>query len=271
MAAHRYADGAFRRVDGWLSLLDARLIHAVGAQQNDRRIVGSVGEIGVHHGRLFILLALLLKEEERAFAVDIFGDQHLNQDRSGQGDETIFRRNLARFGVPEGRVAVLRRSSLEVTWPDLAAAVGQPARLVSIDGGHTAAITANDLAIADEGLAEQGVIVLDDYFNPEFPEVSEGLCRYLLPGRPLAPFAIGDNKLFLARPAAAPAYRDFLAGAVPRRYFVRRTAMFGQELLVFRTPRQLSHRIRQTEIARRLRDHPFGRALQPIVRRVLRG
>jgi hypothetical protein len=266
----RYAASGQRSVDGWLSRLDAELIGLVSAAQSGGGITGSVGEIGVHHGRLFLLLALGLRPGERAFAVDIFGEQQLNVDLSGEGDEARFRQNLTRFGVAEDRIAIVRTSSLEVTWPEIQPQVGQPARLFSVDGGHTALITANDLAIADAALAEDGVAVLDDYFNEEFPEVSQGMCQHrLVDGGRLVPFAIGDNKLLLARPGHGEAYRAMLEAAVPQRYFVRRTEMFGQPVTVFRTARRLVHKIRQSEITRRLTRHPVGRALKPIVRRIL--
>ncbi|MDQ2104343.1 class I SAM-dependent methyltransferase [Azospirillum isscasi] len=269
---HRYVRTGHRRVDGWLSRLDALLIASVGRWQSAQGVVGSVGEIGVHHGRLFILLALLRKADERAFAVDLFDDQQFNVDQSGQGDETAFRNNLVRFGIAPASIEVVRGNSLDLAWAGLSGRLGPSVRLFSIDGGHTAEITRHDLGIADDSLGDGGVIVLDDYFNPEFPAVSEGMCRFMAerPGA-LAPFAIGDNKLLLARPDWAGRYRGMLADAVPSRHFVRDTELFGQPVTVFRTPRTPMQFIRQTGLTRRLRSHPLGRALKPIIRRFVQG
>ncbi len=133
-----YIHGPMRRVDGWFTRLDAEITATIARHQADLKLTGSVGEIGVHHGRMFVVLALAMKEGERAFAIDIFGDQHLNQDRSGHGDETVFRGNLVRHGIDvESRVAIIRGSSLNVDWTDVEAQVGARARLFSIDGGHT--------------------------------------------------------------------------------------------------------------------------------------
>ncbi len=268
----RYVRGGHRRVDGWLSRLDASLIAAVGQWQNTTGIAGTVGEIGVHHGRLFILLALLRKPGERAFAIDLFDDQQFNLDQSGQGDETAFRNNLVRFGVEPGSVEFVKGNSMALSWAGLADRLGPAVRLFSIDGGHTAEITRHDLGIADDSLGDGGVIVLDDYFNPEFPAVSEGMCRFMFE-RPqaLAPFAIGDNKLLLARPDWAGRYREMLVEAMPSRHFVRNTELFGHPIVVFRTPRTLMQIIRQTNLTRRLRSHPVGQALKPIVRRFVQG
>jgi predicted O-methyltransferase YrrM len=276
MAEHAAIEAYIRRgmagVDGWFTRLDATLLATVAAAQARDGIAGSVGEIGVHHGRMFIILALALRPGERAFAVDIFGEQHLNQDRSGRGDEAVFRRNLARFGIAAERVAVLRTSSLDIGWAEIAAQVEAPARLFSVDGGHTAGITRNDLAIAEDGLAPGGVVVLDDCFSPAFPGVSEGAARFMLerPGR-LVPFAIGDGRTFFSRPDHAPRYARALRDGPAGAYLLKETQFWGSEVAVFRTPTRLLHHLQRSRIARRLRDHPVGIALQPVVRRFLSG
>ncbi|WP_342641116.1 class I SAM-dependent methyltransferase [Rhodoligotrophos ferricapiens] len=268
-SAEHYVRHGQKSVDGWLSVLDGLIISFVSAQQQRNGISGSLGEIGIHHGRLFILLALLARDDERCFAVDIFEDQHLNLDRSGEGSEERFRRNLSRFDVPQDRVMVFRASSLAIGWPELMRDVDLPARMFSIDGGHTAEITVNDLRIADEGLHPHGVVILDDYFNAEFPEVSQGLCTHILSGGKLAPFAIGDNKVLLARPGQGQTYRRALIENLPRRNFVKTTSMFGEEVTVFRTPHRMIERVRQSELTRSLTEHPLGKALKPVVRRIL--
>lgn len=113
-ALQRYAGGAHVQVDGWLSQLDADIALQVALEQRRIGLTGSVGEIGIHHGRLFILLALTLQPGETAFAVDIFDDQSANLDASGFGDEAVFRRNMAKFGVAEAQVAVIRSSSTAI-------------------------------------------------------------------------------------------------------------------------------------------------------------
>src|SRR3546814_2241549 len=109
-----YVRQGLKRVDGWLFPYSVDFIRSLAALQRDTGIAGSVGEIGVHHGKLFILLALARQAGEGAFAVDVFGDQHLNRDASGRGDREIFLGNVSRWlGNPE-TVTVLQRSSLEV-------------------------------------------------------------------------------------------------------------------------------------------------------------
>jgi len=67
-----YAKSKFNEVQGWLNPLSAIIISSLSKIQNEIEITGSVGEIGVHHGKLFILLHLMLNKGERSFCVDVF-------------------------------------------------------------------------------------------------------------------------------------------------------------------------------------------------------
>jgi len=70
-------------VEGWLHTEAAITIAALGERQRALGVEGGIAEIGVHHGKLFILLYLLGRAPERAVAIDLFEDQHLNIDLSG--------------------------------------------------------------------------------------------------------------------------------------------------------------------------------------------
>src|SRR3546814_9689943 len=52
-----YVRQGLKRVDGWLVPYSVDFIRSLAALQRDTGIAGSVGEIGVHHGKLFIPLA----------------------------------------------------------------------------------------------------------------------------------------------------------------------------------------------------------------------
>ena len=188
-----------RAVSGWLNDGAISAVIAFAKWQEDNNCLGDVAEIGVHHGKFFILLADLRRQGERAFAVDVFDDQHLNPDRSGRGDQARLMENLHRYAEEAG-VEVIKKDSTLLTRADFYPRRSGSVRLFSIDGSHTAAHTLSDLTIASQLLSEDGLICLDDFYNPDWPGVQEGFYRFLTTApTDIAPFAYGNHKLYLCK------------------------------------------------------------------------
>jgi hypothetical protein len=165
-------------------------------------------EIGVHHGRLFIILALCCRPTECAVAVDLFEDQHLNVDHSGEGDRGILEANLARFASGR-RIECIKANSLELGEAFIGSWQGM--RFISVDGGHTSEATCHDLKLAERLLCKGGIVALDDILNPDWTGVISGLVRYLSEGGTLVPCALIPNKLLLTTdPASCKTIDDFL-------------------------------------------------------------
>jgi hypothetical protein len=212
-----YAGRGHHLVEGYLLRGAIELICRLGKVQLEMGIAGHVAEIGVHHGRSFILLALLARAGEKAVAIDVFEQQELNVDRSGRGDLAQLRENVARF-ADESALVVQVGDSTRIGGGDVRRLAGGPIRLFSVDGGHTAEITCHDLETAEEALAPGGVVILDDCFNELWPDVSTGFHRFFARPRRLVPFATGGNKTFLTTPDAVAAYKTALAHCGSERF-----------------------------------------------------
>lgn len=200
------------KVEGWNGPGAFRFLDAIDdIQKNRLAIGGGIAEIGVHHGQFFLYLAMLRSAGERALACDVFERQDLNRDGSGGGnsERAIFERNLLHYFGSLAGIAILPKSSDELTRDEVAAEIG-PVRIMSIDGGHWRDIVINDLCVAASVLHENGIVVLDDVFDMYWPGVTEGLTCYLwnaydrsrfrsrLPAdKRLIPFAVGCNKTLL--------------------------------------------------------------------------
>ncbi|MCW0234839.1 MAG: class I SAM-dependent methyltransferase [Ferrovibrio sp.] len=265
-----YLKRGYRRIGGWLFPYSARFIDSLLDLQLESGVQGAVGEIGVHHGKLFLLLALGRRPGESAFAIDVFDDQHLNLDRSGAGDRDIFLANARRWLEPANRLDILQRSSLDVRPDDLLRLCG-PVRLASIDGGHTEDCVLNDLALIGAVLAPRGVVVLDDNFNEFWPDVSSGVARYLFdPAARLRPFAITPNKTYFAAAEDAGFYRRALRNR--NGYYFEKTArLFGNDVDIFGTQAySFSLKKRVIEWVRHTPVAPYARALRATVRRLAR-
>ena len=64
------------------------------------------------------------------------------------------------------------------------------------------------MSLAEQALAQGGVVALDDFLNPRAIGVCEGAYRYLLQSTArLRPFVYAANKLFLAEPKYHKLYR----------------------------------------------------------------
>ena len=246
-------------VDGWLRSEAARIVVALNERQRSFGVTGGIAEIGVHHGKLFILLYLLSREPEKAVAIDLFEDQHLNVDQSGSGDLAKFRRNLERH-ADSTRLVLHQGNSMDLTGAILKRLAEGPLRFVSVDGGHTAEITAHDLATAEAAIAEGGVIVVDDVFNEQWPGVGDGVRGYFERRPNLVPFAIGSNKTYFCRPSHRDIYHDAAAAAAAT---VTATEFLGQPVafLQFLRPR-LKDRVAESSAWRRLRTTAIGLPLR---------
>jgi Methyltransferase domain len=250
------------KVDGWLNSYSAKYIKALAETQDRLGERGAVGEIGVHHGKLFILLALSTLADEGAFGIDVFGDQHLNADASGKGDKEILLSNIHKWAAGVKGVEIIQKLSFDVTASELLEKCGR-ARLVSVDGGHTEECVINDLSLIEAVLTDRGVVILDDYFNEYWPEVSTGAQRYLLSGNSkLRPFAITPNKVYLAPAEATSLYRKTMRDS--QAYYHEKTSkLLGFEVEVFGTldftfspKKRLIEFIKTTPIA------PYAKALR---------
>jgi hypothetical protein len=230
----RYASRARRKVSGWFGRTDAEIFKIILSAQNDKNLSGSVAEIGVHHGKSFIELCMAIQNGESAYCVDIFEDQHLNLDNSGNGSKRKLEANLLNFGIDLSKVVIEQNSSLNVTAEDITNTIGT-VRFFSVDGGHWLEIVKNDLQIAEGCLAEHGIIALDDFHRPEWPDVSAGyFAWYASRRKPIVPFAIGFNKLYLCLDSYAEFYKEKIYGDKFLRSFISKKVVFqGAQIPVF--------------------------------------
>jgi hypothetical protein len=268
----RYATRGHRRVNGWLHHDAISMVRAVAVEQTRAGITGHVAEIGVHHGRLFILLYLLSGPDEKGLAIDLFGRQELNADHSGGGDLGKFRDNLARH-ADLSRLVVYEGDSSTMTSADVRRLVGGAIKMFSVDGGHTPELTRGDLESAEGAIADGGLVILDDVFNEVWPGVVSGTAEFFSRPRRLVPFAIGGNKTLMTTAAYAVRYRNALLSASLQKPADH--TFFGFPVLSFDfAPQTMAERIGKMGAWRSIRETTLGRlarrtyrALSPVFSR----
>lgn len=177
-------------IEGWYEVRFDEILKQI----NDQQDFGHIGEIGVHHGKSFVHLSSLCRRGELALAVDCFDQQQHNQSYSGRGKKEAFLRN-----VPDlARVKILEGNSVDFTARDYMAAVGGKVRIFHVDGGHDAETALHDLTEASRALTDDGVLIVDDVFNKDWPAVSQAFYQFVAESD-LKPFVIAYNKVCLSR------------------------------------------------------------------------
>ena len=209
-------------IEGWgIDANLARLFLNLNEYQRQRKTYGNLFEIGVHHGRSAVLLALMSSLGETAVFVDLFDRQDENVDLSGSGNLQIFKSNLAKWAP--GKIAlILQENSLNL---DFAAVeeLKDGVRFAHIDGAHYRAAVLNDIVKTRSVLIDGGIVVVDDFMHTGFPGVNEACNAYLEENteNKLEPVAIGMNKLILTtRESRAELFEHLRSGYTDVHHFV---------------------------------------------------
>ncbi|MEQ9507127.1 MAG: class I SAM-dependent methyltransferase [Hyphomonas sp.] len=196
-----YLIDGFHKVEGWVAEPIWEVLGFLDAIQRLRGITGGVAEIGVHHGRFLFGLQALKSDTPKAVAMDLFDNQEFNIDNSGRGAKQQFLTNAAHYSVDPAQIEIIQGDSLMMRQWDIDRVRDRHGRfsLFSVDGGHTVAHVRHDFDIAQELTVPGGLIIIDDYNNPFWPGVQEGIAMTFLMQNPtFVPILCGMNKLILA-------------------------------------------------------------------------
>lgn len=177
---------ATEEVEGWFTDLAIAVSDTMLSHQAQSRVGGGLIEIGAWHGKSAILWMLHASDGEEVVVVDLEVRPELHEA-------------VARVSEDTGcAVRVLKGSSFVVPDAQFQLAHRRRMRLVHIDGDHSAAGIANDLEIAYPLLHTHGVIIVDDFMNPRFPQITEVTMSFISSHpHELALIAVGANKAFI--------------------------------------------------------------------------
>ena len=165
------------KIDGWYENVETNW--KVISMIREKQKAGSLIEIGVYHGRRFIMFASLMDDEDKALAIDVWSnyDDDLTHDWSGyNADRGHFEQNLKKY-IPDKRVGILQRDSRLLSTQDFDFFL--PCSIFSIDGNHSHQCTINDLDLAASSINDTGIIILDDYFSRYWPGAKSGIDTWL--------------------------------------------------------------------------------------------
>lgn len=202
-----YKNTGFYPIQGWVY---DRLFDILQVMDNlPFNKKGGICEIGVHHGKFYLMLNQLVDAEYKSYAVDIFNDQHLNINHSGNGSLEVFQYHLSLFDRHRGQNTICIQGDSADTTLDLVNTIGRGTmKVVSVDGSHTREHALNDIKISSEIVRNEGMVIVDDILHPYGLGPLEATFYWLNSYPTLVPFAMGCNKLFMCKITYYQLYYD---------------------------------------------------------------
>jgi hypothetical protein len=180
--------------EGWLTPTHVFMVGYLSRKQHDLGNLGSIGEIGVHHGKFTAALSGFASPRESVVACDLFSLQKQNTDGSGKGDLQRFKGNLDRFDLLDQNTYALEVNSFNLKAVDFSKYASF--RLFSVDGGHTESLTLNDLLLTCSIIHDGGIVILDDFVREDWLGVVSGAFEFMRSQSRLVPFLWMSNKLY---------------------------------------------------------------------------
>lgn len=196
----KYRQQCLATINGWFSPASHGLFSFYLDFQNKQNINGNLGEIGVWEGKSACIICNYSKENEKIVLIDPLIEK--NSENIFRNIDAVCRRipenielnNCISDNFLNHDTSLLRKSF----------------RFFHIDGCHTGTNVYSDLELADVLLHEDSILVVDDFFNPSYPQITEALYKYLF----LNPYKFrlffnGFNKAYLCRPGKYSFYYSY--------------------------------------------------------------
>lgn len=206
----------FETVPGMMSRLAGNAFASVLARQNAAEIGGLV-EFGVFKGRSAFLLHAFRQPSETLYLVDTKLTQETRERFGSDPASKLFEM--------DSKVFYAERSGGE--------GIRGKCRLVHVDGSHTFDNVSGDMLAGEGLLMENGLVILDDFQNPNYPQVQAAFFNYLIERKSaLRPFLIGANKCFICFEKAHPFWLQYAMTQ-----FLEDMRALGAELQLSKTDR----------------------------------
>jgi hypothetical protein len=185
----------FRSIDGWFKEGAIATWDSLLALQTSLRLRGNLMEIGVSKGKSAALMALHTRPCETCVFVDLaLRWEAVDLIEAIRPQNNLWVRDMSQNIRRDGRLMALAGTF----------------RWIHVDGEHSGRAVLNDLEVAAALLSPEGVICLDDFMSPAYPQVTMAAFRFLDRDREFSLFLIGFNKGYICRAAFAPTYLRFL-------------------------------------------------------------
>lgn len=177
-------------IEGWFYPLDIILIGLLERFQYDNGMVGDVAELGVWKGKSLIYLAQLSENRNVTHGIDIF-EGNLFKEVS---------ENILKY-AETSNIRLHKKNTIDCNFEDIRQVFSNKLRILHIDAGHEYHEVLHSLNLFGSLVHENGIIIMDDYSDREFPGVQCAVLDYCGSKDNIGcfqPFLLGANKVYLA-------------------------------------------------------------------------
>ena len=193
-AMQAYFDTGSDKVEGWLYPYDIRTFCLLSNFQQSSNIQGDICELGVFKGKSLILLNLMSNVTESVYAFDLFDNGLLDETKA----------NIALHANVQnlGEVKYIVGASSDYTVNGLKEVFQNSLRFLHIDAGHEYHEILQSLYSFAPFVSNQGVIIMDDYQDRNFPGVGPAVhhfCSVYSPRRFVPFFPVLTRCIFVLR------------------------------------------------------------------------
>lgn len=194
--------GILNSIDGWFSPASHAFFDIFLNYQKNNNVSGNLGEIGVWKGKSSSVLCKHLVSEEHAFLIDPFLDE--------KKEDVLRHIDRVCNKIPDN-VHLLNYYSEKISKSRLLSEYYATFRFFHIDGCHTGENVYCDMGFANRLLDDRGILVVDDYFNYSYPQITEALYSYLIHNPYHFKLFLGAyNKAYLCRPKYYSYYYEYV-------------------------------------------------------------
>ena len=189
-------------LEGWFFPQDMMSLAVLNTIQSKNNIKGNIIEIGVYKGKSFSFLSHLIKENETLFGYDTFPEDYYESTKLA----------LEKYGAIV-KFELIKADTSELNDDDIKAKInGKGIRILHIDAGHEYHEVLHSLLSFSPYVMDAGIIVMDDYQDPEFPGIEAAVLDFCEIDRPrrFIPFFSGGNKIYLCSTHMANIYQQFI-------------------------------------------------------------
>lgn len=187
-------------LEGWFFPPDMLSLAVINDIHSNSNIKGNIIEIGVYKGKSFSFLSHLIKENETLFGYDTFPEDYYESTKLA----------LEKYGASV-KFELIKADTSELNDDDIKAKIdGKVIRILHIDAGHEYHEVLYSLLSFSPYVMDNGIIVMDDYQDPEFPGIEAAVLDFCEIDRPrrFKPFFSGGNKIYLCLSHMAKSYQE---------------------------------------------------------------